>query len=158
MEYSPNIEIFDRTSKVLTMPWGLQLARLVSGGDFRSYEADDDFRRYWQTRYRLEGVQALQSLVEHTMTAETFARIAQPVFVGCYFKSEEEQDNVVSVAAMRSMMPQLGTAEDKRRFVEFPDAGAHVLTSPYRSADVAGVTAATHRFLTEVMGIPGPMR
>jgi pimeloyl-ACP methyl ester carboxylesterase len=151
--YSPNIEIFDPTAKVLTRPWGLQVARLVSGGDFRSYDADADFQRYWQTRYRLEGVLAVQSLVEATMTEATFSRVTQPVFVGCFYRNDEEQDNVVSVEAMRWMMPLLGTPDSLKRFVEFPDAGAHVLTSPYRSHDVDGVKAATAAFLTEVVGL-----
>ncbi len=153
--YSPNVRIYDPTAQVLTMPWGLEIARVVTGGDWRSYDADEDFKRYWQTRYRLEGVQAVQSLVEGSMTAATFGRVRQPAFVACYYKDAEAQDKVVSVDAMREMMPLLGTPAGQKRFVEFPDAGAHVLTSPYRSADVAGVTAATELFLTEVVGLDG---
>jgi pimeloyl-ACP methyl ester carboxylesterase len=151
--YSPNVQIYDPTARVLTMPWGLQIARLVTGGDWRSYDADEDFKRYWQTRYRLEGVQAVQALVEATMTAATFSGVRQPVLVGCYYKDDVEQDKVVSVEAMREMMPQLGTPAGLQRLVEFPGAGAHVLTSPYRSADVEGVKTATERFLMEVVGL-----
>jgi len=151
--YSPNVRIYDPTARVLTLPWGLQIARLVTGGDWRSYDADEDFKRYWQTRYRLEGAQAVQALVEATMTAATFAGVEQPVLVGCYYKDAEEQDKVVSVDAMRAMMPQLGTPAGQRRLVAFPEAGAHVLTSPYRSADVDGVAAATELFLKEVVGL-----
>lgn len=154
--YSPNVEIYDPTAKVVTGPWGLQIARLVTGDDFRSYPADDQFKRYWQTRYRIEGVVAVQSLVEATMTSETFASITQPVFVGCFYRNDEEQDKVVSVAAMRHMMPLIATSDSLKQFSDFPNAGAHVLTSPYRSNDVEGVTNATLRFLTEVVGLPIP--
>jgi len=156
--YSPNIEIFDPKAKLLTMPWGMPVARLVSGGDFRSYEASEEFQRYWQTRTRLEGALAVQSLIEATMTSETFARITQPVFVGCYYKSETEQDHVVSVAAMHTMMPQLGTEEPNKRLVEFPDSRNHVITNPLRSADVDGVLRETGRFAQEVLGIRPKVR
>jgi len=156
--YSPNIEIFDPKAKLLTMPWGMLVARLVSGGDFRSYEASEEFQRYWQTRTRLEGALTVQSLIEATMTPETFARISQPVFVGCYYKNEAEQDKVVSVAAIRDMMPLLGTADFKKRLIEFPDAQAHVLTNPMRSQDVEGVLNETRKFAQEVLGIQPKVR
>lgn len=150
--YSPNIDIFDPNSHVLTKPWGLQLARLIGGSHYRQYEASEEFNRYWQTKYRLEGLVTVRSLIDHTMTPETFARIKQPVFVGAYYQSDAQQDSVVSVEAMRQMMPQLGTPEDQKHMVEFP-VGAHVLTSPLRNPDVAPVTAATFRFAEEVMGM-----
>lgn len=150
--YSPNIDIFDPNSKVLTKPWGLQLARLISGAEFRKYEASEEFNRYWQTKYRLEGLVTVRSLIDHTMTAETFARIKQPVFVGAYYQSDTQQDSVVSVEAMRQMMPLLGTPEDQKRLVEFP-VGAHVLTNPLRNPDVEPVIEATFRFAEEAMGM-----
>lgn len=156
--YSPNIRIFDPMAEVLTMPWGLQLARLVTGSDHRSYEADEDFKRYWQTRTRLEAAATVQAVIEATMTAETFAKVTCPVFVGCYYRNEEQQDKVVSVAAMREMMPKLGTAASQRVFVEFPDAGNHVITSPYRSGDVEGVLGASRQFATEVLGLSSAVR
>lgn len=151
--YSPNIRIYDPTARVLTLPWGLQIARLVTGSEFRSYKADDDFKRYWQTRTRLEAAQTVQSLIEATMTGETFGRITQPVFVGCYYKDADAQDKVVSVEAMRAMMPQLGTDARMKRLVEFPGAGNHVITSPYRSGDVEGVLEASRSFAMEVLGL-----
>jgi len=156
--YSPNIEIFDPKAKMLTGPWGMPIARLVSGGDFRSYEASEEFQRYWQTRTRLEGALTVQSLIDATMTSETFARITQPVFVGCYYKSETEQDKVVSVAAIHAMMPLLGTADSKKRLIEFPDAQAHVITNPIRSQDVEGVLNETRKFAQEVLGLQSTVK
>lgn len=151
--YSPNIDLFDPASKVLTGPWGLQLARLITGDDSREYDAPEEFKRYWQTRYRLESVMTVRSVVDATMTPETFSKITQPVFVGCYYKSDAAQDSVVSVAAMRTMMDQLGTPAAQKRMVEFPDAKAHVITNPLRSKDVEGVMEATRKFATEVLGL-----
>jgi len=150
--YSPNIDIFDPTSQVLTQPWGLQLARLMMGSDYRQYEAPAEFKKYWQTKYRLEGLVSVRSLIDHTMNEETFSKITQPIFVGGYFKNVAAQDSVVSVEAMRQMMPQLSTPENQKRMVEFP-VGAHVLTNPLRNPDVEPVKEETFKFAEEVIGL-----
>lgn len=151
--YSPNIDIFDPNSKILTKPWGLQLVRLAMGGNSRSYEASEEFKKYWQTNYRLEALVATRSLIDHTMTDETFALITQPVFVGCYYKDEQHQDEVVSVAAMQAMMPLLGTSINQKRMVEFANAEAHVITNPIRSKDMEGVKTATFKFAEDIIGL-----
>lgn len=151
--YSPNIDIYDPNSQVLTMPWGLQIVRLVMGGKNRSYEAPDEFKKYWQTSYRLEGLQTTRVLIDETMTSETFSRITQPVFVGCYYKDEENQDFIVSVQAMRNMMGELGTSESDKVYVEFPYVEAHVITNPLRSKDVESVMEETFRFAESVLGL-----
>jgi pimeloyl-ACP methyl ester carboxylesterase len=151
--YSPNIDIFDPNSKVLTMPWGLQLARLISGGPTRQYDASDEFKKYWQTRYRLEGLVTVRQLIDHGMTPETFAHVHQPIFVGAYYKDEVHQDSVVSVAAMRAMMPLLGTPDRQKQLVEFADVGAHVMTNPLRSRDVKTVIDRTFTFAEQTLGL-----
>lgn len=150
--YSPNIDIFDQTSQVLTKPWGVQLARMIMGSNYRQYEASEEFNRYWQTKYRLEGLVSVRSLIDHTMNEETFSKIKQPIFVGAYFKDSENQDNVVSVEAMRQMMPQLSTPENQKLMIEFP-VGAHVLTNPLRNPDVQPVEQATFQFAEEIIGL-----
>ncbi len=153
ISYSPNIDIYDPNSKILTQPWGLQLVRLVMGGKNRSYEAPDEFKKYWQTSYRLEGLMTTRVLIDHTMTEDTFSKIDQPVFVGCYYKDDEHKDKIVSVKAMQEMMPQLSTAEDQKVYVEFPDAEAHVITNPLRSKDVESVLKETFMFAEDVVGL-----
>ena len=150
--YSPNIDIFDANSKMLTKPWGLQLVRLVMGSDYRQYEAPEEFKKYWQTKYRIEGLVALRSLIDCTMTEETFSHVNQPVFVGGYYKDEDNQDNVVSIEAMRQMMPKLGTPNAQKRMGEGP-VGAHVLTNPLRNPDVEPVKMASFQFAEEVIGL-----
>lgn len=151
--YSPNIDIFDPNSHILTQPWGLQIVRLVMGGKNRSYEAPEEFKKYWQTSYRLEGLQTTRVLIDETMNSETFGKIKQPVFVGCYYKDEEHQDMIVSVEAMRQMMVELGTPENQKRYIEFPDVEAHVITNPLRSKDVESVMEETFLFAEEVVGL-----
>lgn len=151
--YSPNIDIFDPNSHILTQPWGLQLTRLAFGGKNRSYEAPEEFKKYWQTSYRLEGLQTTRVLIDETMTSETFGKITQPVFVGCYYKDEENQDMIVSVQAMRDMMEELGTPDSEKIYVEFSDVEAHVITNPLRSKDVESVMQETFRFAEDVVGL-----
>ena len=51
----------------------------------------------------------MQMLLETAMNEKIFRKIKVPTFSGFYYKNEIEQDNVVSVDAMRRMFKQLGT-------------------------------------------------
>ena len=149
--YSPNIDLVDQNSKMLTMPWGLQLARLIFRGDFREYEANEEFKKYWVNRYRLEALITMRSLLDATMTESNFAKIHQPVFVGAWFKDVITQDPIVSVPAMRNLMTQLSTPSGKKKMVEFTDVEAHIITSPIRCQDLESVRRETFLFAEEVL-------
>lgn len=151
--YSPNIDIADPNSKMLTGHWGLELARIVFGDDFREYEASDEFKKYWVNRYRLEALITMRSLLDATMTSETFNKIRQPVFVGCWYKNEEVQDPIVSVDAMRRMIPELGTDPKKKTFVAFETVEAHIITSPLRCRDLESVKTETSTFAERILGL-----
>ncbi len=75
----------------------------------------------------------------------------QPVFLGYYYKDEIHQDSTVSVPAMLEMFQHLGTPEDQKRKVAFPNVGAHVMTSYITSKDLESVKMETNRFLEEVL-------
>lgn len=149
--YSPNIALANPLGFLLSEPWGLQLLRKLNGGPFREYDASDEYKRYWITRYRLEAVPALQALLDATMHSETFQKVSQPVFMGYYYKSEAEQDQVVSVPAMQQMFDQLGTSADKKRSRAFETAGNHVIGSYLTSGAVEEVAVETFRFAKEVL-------
>lgn len=151
--YSPNIQIYDPNSWLLAKPWGLQLARMVKGSDYHEWEISDDRAGYWTNKYRLEVLTELQALVETTMVPETFKEVTQPTFLGYYYKSEEEQDNTVSVAAMLKMYDDLGTEESLKRKVAFPESGHHVIGCDLTSGAVDQVKMETEKFLEEVMGL-----
>ena len=151
--YSPNIAIKDPQARILSQPWGLQIARLAVGDDFREFPADEEFKKYWTNRYRLEGAVAAQTLVSHTMQPDVFKAVKQPVFMGYYYKNEAEQDEVVSVPAMLRMFEQLGTPANQKRAHAFPNVGAHIIASPIRSKDVESVQRETYRFAEEVLGL-----
>ena len=93
----------------------------------------------------MESTIHLQKLVEVSMQTETFQRITAPVFMGYYYKNEEEKDKVVSIPALLKMYDELGTPENKKQKMIFPDAGDHViisrLTTPnYNQPEKAALT------------------
>ena len=152
--YSPNIEIYDKTAKLLDDPWGLQLARLVKGSDFNEIEMSDERKAFWYDKYRIESLPHLQAFVHYTMRPGTFRAVKAPVFLGYYYKNEEEQDKEVSVEAMLEMYGYLGTPDSLKQKVAFPKAQDHILANPLASKDIEGVYKATRLFLKEVVNLP----
>ena len=151
--YSPNVKIYDPTASMLDDPWGLQIARAVTGSNYRGWEATEEKKKYFTTYYRMEALIELQSLISKTMKKKTFEKITCPVFLGYYYKNEQEQDKVVSVKAMQEMFTQLGTAAEKKTEIPFPEAGDHVICSDFDSKDIAGVERETFKFCEEVVGM-----
>jgi esterase/lipase len=148
--YSPCVKLYDKTAMILDKPWGLQIARIVSGAPFKKFEYESKTHaNYWQLDYRIEALIALQNLVSNTMKQEVFSRIKCPVFLGYYYKNEMEQDKTVSVPEMLKMFDELGTAESLKEKIPFPDAGAHVIASYIRSKDWQSVEKETDIFLTQ---------
>jgi hypothetical protein len=95
----------------------------------------------------------MKSMLEETMTEETFSKINQPVFLGYYYKDEENQDKTVSVAKMLEMYDQLGTPDDKKIKKSFPNAADHVIASYLTSNAVNEVREETFKFAEEVLGL-----
>ncbi len=151
---SPNIAINDPTAWILNNPWGLQIARLVTGSKYLdSEDTREAFRKYWTYHYRIEAAVNLEELVESSMKKETFERVKQPTLTLYYYKDEIHQDSTVKVSAIREMVSQLGTPADKKREKAMPNTGNHVIGSWIRSKDVPGVERETELFMTEVLGI-----
>lgn len=148
---SPNIEINDDNAWLLNKPWGLQLARLVMNGDSRSFPPDSAKDRYWNNPYRLESVCQLQEMVDDKMKEETFAKVKCPTLTLYYFKSEEEQDPVVKVAAMKEMNRLLATPDSSKVMVAIPNAGGHVIGSHIVSKDIESVNKAVMEFASKVL-------
>jgi len=151
--FSPNIEINDPAAPLLNNPWGLQIAELVLGGKYRDIDYGPEYARYWNDHYRIESLVALQELLEASMNMETFMQVKQPLFLGYYYKDEQNQDPVVKVEAMLRMFRQLGTSEEMKRKEAFPNVGNHVIASPIKSKDINTVYQSTVRFLEEVLAL-----
>jgi len=96
----------------------------------------------------------LAVLMYSEMNPETFAQVKQPVFMGYYFKNEQEKDMVVSVAKMKEMFSQLGTPSAKKKELPFPKTGDHVIASSITSKDWQTVLFSSIEFLEKVVGVP----
>ena len=151
---SPNIEIFDPQAPLLNNPWGLQVARMVKKSDYiLTKDQSEVYRKYWYSKYRLEGVVALQEMIETTMVRETFQKVKAPVLLMYYYRDPVHQDSVVKVSAMHRMFRQLGTPAASKREVEVPGAGDHVIGSYIKSSDLYTVQREAFRFAVEVLGM-----
>lgn len=148
--YSPCIEIFDKNAALIDNPWGLHLAKAIKKSDFNDITPKNDLqKKYWTLHYRLEGVQALQNFLTNTMTEETFKQVKCPVYMGYYYKDEDNQDKVVSVPAMLQMFAQLGS--EKKEKEAFPESKHHVIASYVLSEDWANVRDKTAQFIAKVI-------
>lgn len=150
--YSPNIAINNGAAPLLNNPWGLQIARMVKVSNYATIPfKNNEYPKYWNTRYRLESTVALQNLIEATMTKETFSKVKQPCLALYYYKDEAHQDNVVKVSAIQEMLAALGTPEQLKKGVAIPNAGNHVLASPIVSKDIVSVEKETIQFLETII-------
>lgn len=145
---SPNLAINDSKAWLLNNPWGLQIARQVSGGYERKVDGRSlTYKKYWYTNYRLESVVELEELLESGMTSTVFKQVKQPVLMLYYYKNESEQDPVVKVEAMLKMFDQLGSPNSEKEKVPLPNTGNHVIGSAITSKDVEGVETAMNSFI-----------
>jgi esterase/lipase len=151
--YSPNIRINNNASFMLSKPWGLQIGRKINGGKYRVTNEDFGSKecRYWNCKYRMEATVYLQQLVEVTMKKETYENVTAPVFLGYYFKDENNQDQTVKVGAMLKMFEQLGTSPDRKVKVAFPNAGDHVIGCELTSGSLDRVISETIKFGEEII-------
>ena len=151
---SPNIAINDPNAPLLNNPWGLQIARYVKGSNYLiTPDQRPIFKKYWYSKYRLESVVALQEMIETSMTKENFSKISQPVALLYYYQDEQHQDPVVRVDAMKKMMQEISTPTAQQFERALPKTGDHVIGSPIKSHDVAGVELALDSFCRSVLKI-----
>lgn len=152
---SPNVAIKDPNAWLLNNPWGLQIARMVKGGNYVvAKDTRPVYKRYWNTPYRLEAVVELQEMLEASMKAATFQKITQPMLLMYYYKDENNQDQVVRVDAMRAMFEQVATPHTLKKEVALPKTGDHVIGSYIKSGDVQSVIDVSTEFLEQVMQLP----
>ncbi len=152
--FGPNVEIYNPDAKLLTLPWGLYIVRAVLASKYHIMDKITEQKlNYWTTRYRLECTLHLQKLMETGMRPEIFRRITSAVFMGYYYKNEEEKDEVVSIPAMLKMFDELGTPNNKKQKMAFPDAGDHVIGSYLTTSNYSQVEKVALSFLEEKLNI-----
>ncbi len=152
--YAPNIRITHPLDFVATLPWGLYIVRLVEGGKYHyTTNTWEDKEKFWTTKYRLEAPIEMQNLLETAMNEEVFRKVMVPTFSGFYYKNEVEQDNVVSVNAMRMMFKQLGTEDSLKLEIAFEDAGGHEIAYNIVNKNYLKVQKSTLNFLQNVFNL-----
>ena len=128
---SPNIEIADPNAAMITGPWGGHIIESLVG-EYRMVDSTQ-LSQYWSGNYHIDGLKALQGLIDQTMTDDTFKKITTPIYMGYYYKNEQEQDPVVSVDAMLEFYDAVGTPSDQKHKTAFANAGDHVVCSKYKN-------------------------
>ena len=151
---SPNIKIYDPTSILLNNPWGLQIAKIVTGTDhIVTPNQSEIYKQYWYSKYPHNSLVELEELVETSMTKETFSKVKQPTLLLYYYKNEKEQDNVVSVKAMKEMFSQISTPTNLKKEIPIPNAGNHVIGGSILSKDIASVNVACSDFAVTILNL-----
>jgi esterase/lipase len=145
---SPNIRIYDSNAERLTGPWGRQLAGVLVG-EYNVVNEDPEYAKYWDPEYHIEGLVALQSLLDQTMQKEIFQKLDMPIFCGIYHKNDEEQDKIVSVDAIFDFCKNVSEVNDDIEVVAFADATNHVLGHPTYNQDFESVQEAVVQFLSK---------
>lgn len=149
--FSPAVREYGEALDIFFKPWLSYLAekfQYENGTVINNREGEK--AKYWSREYHLNSYRSLGILIRSKMNAETFQKIQQPLFLGYYYKNEDEQDKVVSVPKMLEMYGQVQTPEDKKVKVAFPESGDHVIASSITSKDWEGVLRETKKFLEEV--------
>lgn len=151
--YSPNFGLANKSAKVLLWPWGMQVGRMINGGKYRTANFEGGTHPYWTVKQRLEGVAALQHLINYAATDRVFEKIKHPYFIGYYYKNESEKDKAVSIPRMKHFYEKTATPDDQKRIVAIPTVGDHCMVSTYRSADLQAVRQQTYLYAEEVLGL-----
>jgi len=151
--FSPNFALFDSKAKLLSGPWGLQLARKIQGSNYRKVQLPPSCAGYWTMEYRIEGLVALQSLIDETMKEEYFKNIKVPVLAGYYYEDEENQDKAISVQAIKDNLNLIATPKDQVMIEALPTTKAHVMVSSLQSQDLGIVSKMLDDFTQGVLKI-----
>lgn len=146
---SPNIAINDKNAWLSNNPWGLQIARLVVGGNYLESKMSPERANYWNAKYRIEAVPQLEEMLEEKMNSKTFSMVKCPSLTLYYYKNEQEQDPTVKVSAILKMNEELSTPDSLKVALPIPNAGAHVIGSRLVSGDLQTVQDEIKKFATE---------
>jgi len=153
--YSPNFDLADPRSDMLTKNWGLQIARYLVG-ERRTISSliGTPRAQYTTVEYKVEGLICLKSLIQSTMTPATFKKVETPYLLAYYYKNEEQHDKIISIDAIKKFHVSTSLVPDnQKRLAPLADVGTHVIPSDLYCQDMAAVEAATYSFAEEVLGL-----
>jgi len=148
---SPNFDLADQNSKLLTKPWGRQMLKQIIGSDYREFTPPDDARPYWNNRYRIEGLIALRSLIDQTMTKEIWSQNKTPIYLSYFYKNEEQKDKIISIPAIKAFKYAVQTPESLLRIEPISAGYGHVFTSKYMNDQWSVAQQAIFDYLDNVL-------
>ncbi len=152
---SPNFDLYDSNSKLLTKPWGKQMMRYLTGGNYRMWDnPSPKVQAYWTTKNRIEGYIALRELLDQTMTKENFKELSLPYFVAYYYKDENNLDDVISIDAIKEFDKTSSTPADNKTVLSFEDAFGHVIGCSCLNKNWESVQNEIFKFCDETLEIP----
>ncbi len=150
---SPNIDIYDPTSSLLTKPWGKLILKGVMGGDYQTWNPPNGAEKYWYGTYRIEAIIQLKAMINATMQSRTFNKIKQPIFLSYYYKNDDEQDKTVSVKRMLEFFNEVKTPKHLKHKIAFPEAKNHSIASKYFNPNYKKVEEAVFNFTDSILKI-----
>jgi len=152
--YSPNFDLQDARTGLLTKPWGLQIARQLVG-DRRRLDRliGTEGAQYTTCEYRVEGLLCLKSLLQTTMTPATFEKVTTPYLLLYYYKDETTHDNIISIDAIKKFHQTSSTPANAKQLIALPNVDTHVIPSDLYSKDLAAVDSLSYHFAEEVLGL-----
>jgi esterase/lipase len=155
--YSPAIRDGSGALDQFFNPWSKFLAENFGfNNGVNLVNREGEKAKYWSSRYHVNGYESIAVLLRSKMNEGTFQKVNVPVFLGYYYKNDQEQDFVVSVPKMLEMYDLLATSAHQKRKMAFPESGDHVIASSITSKDWEGVLKESINFLEKVAKIPVP--
>lgn len=151
--YSPNFALANSASSLILRPWGKEITKFYLKGEHQRINYPPKAPRYWNDTYHMNGIFVVKYITEKYINDDLFSKFNKPVFIGCYYKNDNQQDDAVSVTAMRNFIDKIQTPAGKKKLIAFPETGAHVIVSPIFSKDVAGPRDSSFSFIENTLKI-----
>ncbi len=156
---SPLWDFANKATRLLNFPGGLALGQIVMGTERDAGWKSDpenrkhpDYEKHWLIKQKFSALVNLNNLRRFVVKPETFAAIKAPVLTLVHYKDEKHQDEAIDVAAVRKLMPQLGSSQaGKNRLIEIAD-GNHILLSEFVRTDKATILREMLNWLAGLRG------
>ncbi len=153
--YSPAIRDAAGRLESFFKPWTkLIMEKTMTENGAMDMKRTGEKGQFWSEVQHVNAYESLAVLMYCNMNQETFQKVTQPVFMGYYYKNQQEQDFVVSVPKMLEMYSQLGTPSSLKKEMAFPKTGDHVIASSITSQDWQTVLFETIAFLENIAKVP----
>ncbi|WP_186756445.1 alpha/beta hydrolase [Echinicola salinicaeni] len=156
--YSPCFRDYGNQLEAFFSPWQGWLFQKFGTNENHVVlnQREGEKAKYWSEEYHINAYKSLAKLVYSKMDKNTYQKINEPLFLGYYYKDEENQDRVVSVPAMQEMFQEVKTPENLKIKQAFPEAGDHVIASSITSKQWEDVLSASIDFLEHTVAVPVP--